>query len=246
MFSLLISVIIYWVIGYILSLYIHEFGHLITGLLCGWKFSRLTIGPINIYRNTDNKIKVEFEKNILCWFGMAATIPGEKKDSNIIIWRKILISGPLASLIFSLIFLICSLYLKSVMFLLFFLDSFAIGMINFIPMTIRSGLFYNDGMRYKRIKGNGREAQEEKEILCIIERYSVLGENAYISEDECQYLLSSDDYSFRYYGLFILYTSGKNNNRENAGIYLEKAEEIQDNVKKSVRMMFPLNDEVKN
>ena len=77
------KMILFWIIGMILSLYIHELGHVTVGLFYHWKLFYFVVGPLKIYRdNMDESIKVGFETDVTHWFGMGATVPGKKDPDN--------------------------------------------------------------------------------------------------------------------------------------------------------------------
>ena len=74
MWIIIVEMLISWLVGLVLALYIHEIGHLCVGLLNGWRFFSLSIGPMKLYReHMDEKIKLGFEENILNWCGVCAT-----------------------------------------------------------------------------------------------------------------------------------------------------------------------------
>ena len=51
MVNILFRMLCGWMIGTIVSLYIHELGHVMVGIANGWKLILLTVGPLKIYRN---------------------------------------------------------------------------------------------------------------------------------------------------------------------------------------------------
>lgn len=96
-----VLLIISAIICYLLSALIHELGHIICGLLNHWKLFMLVVGPIKFYRDTINsKIKIGIEKNVILWSGVGGTFPVKRSKDNINVWSKILLSGPLTSIIF--------------------------------------------------------------------------------------------------------------------------------------------------
>ena len=240
--DVLVRFIIYWIVSFILSLYIHEFGHLIVGILHGWKLYLLVIGPIKLYRVAVNApIKLGIETNITHWFGVAATLP-TKQDSNMIhVFRKILIAGPISSMIFATMVLLCSFYFRSFFLLIFGLTSLALGIVNYIPLSIRTGFYYNDGTRYRRIKNGGIPAKEEAEIMNIVGKQVQYGENVRIVKEECLSLIASQDYIYRYYGYYVLYQSALKNDANLVNEYFTQVEALSHTVPKSVIKMFPLD-----
>ena len=81
----------------------HELGHLITGLMLGFRFELFVIGPLGIKREGD-KIKVYFNKNLGHYGGLAATTPVSDDPDNARKLGLICLAGPIASIILSIIF----------------------------------------------------------------------------------------------------------------------------------------------
>lgn len=243
MVEILIEVIMFWIIGTILSLYIHEFGHLIVGFFYHWKLFYFVVGPLKFYRsNMEDPIKIGFETNILHWFGVGATVPRKKDPDNLNIWAKVLLAGPIFSLVGGVVCLGCALAFMSLFFLMVGLVSLAIGMINIVPSKLRTGLFYNDGTRYRRINGGGVSAKEEAAIMNIIEKAVIYGDDAVYEKEECVSLTGSLDPIYQYYGYYILYNSALNNDRDAAKEYHNHMEQLSKTVPKAVVNMFLIDD----
>ena len=242
MVSILFRMLCGWMIGTILSLYIHELGHVMVGIANGWKFILLTVGPLKIYRNdVHEKVKVGFEKNIMNWFGIGATVPVGHSSNNLHIWAKILIGGPVFSVVSGILLMTGAMCARNLFLLMFGLVSLAIGLVNAIPLPFRTGFFYNDGKRFKRIKEGGTSAREESEIMHIVEKGVIDGEKAIFHEKECTSLITSEDPIYRYYGYYILYYSAMEYDTDLAETYFRLAEALGKEVPKSVTKMFPVD-----
>lgn len=245
MIVFLLKMLLFWLIGMVLSLYIHELGHVLVGIVNGWRFMLFTVGPLKIYRPTsEEKMTISFEKNVMNWFGVGAVVPKGKSNDNLDIWAKVLIGGPAASLAAAVLLLVSAMIFRSFFMLMFGLVSLAIGLVNYIPLPFRTGFFYNDGKRFKRIKSGGTAAEEEREIMNIIEKSVVYGEDAVVAEDECIALIKSEDPIYRYYGYYVLYYSAKDHDKTLAGKYRASAETLTDEVPRTVTKMFFLDDRV--
>ena len=69
--KLLGEVFISWVVAYFVCAFVHEGGHVVAGLLQGWKFYLLVVGPFKLYRDEkDDKVKFGLEKNMVLWGGI--------------------------------------------------------------------------------------------------------------------------------------------------------------------------------
>lgn len=243
MIGILIQVIIFWIIGMILSLYIHELGHVTVGVLHRWKLFCFVVGPFKLYRsNMDEPIRFGFETNLLHWFGIGATVPAKKSPENLNTWAKVLLAGPIFSLIGGVIFLGCALAFRSLFCLMTGLDSLAIGIINLVSSKLRTGLYYNDGTRSRRIRNGGVPAQEEAAIMHIIEKSVLYGDDAVYETEECAPLTGSSDPIYQYYGYFVLYGSALQHDRDAANAYRNRMEQLSKTVPKAVINMFPMDD----
>lgn len=240
---IIIEMIVAWIVGFVISLYIHEIGHVCIGVLNGWKFFTLSVGPLKLYRNNiDEKIKLGFEHNILSWFGVGATVPKKTDEENLKIWSRILIAGPIFSIVCGVLFILLSIVFKKLFLLMFGLDSLAVGIVNIIPSSLRTGFFYNDGKRYRRIKAGGIEAEEEQEIMHIIEKAVIEGDDMRISEEECSTLIVSEDLIYRYYAYYNLYNSYNKIDNMQAEKYYHLAKILDDRIPESVKKTFWIGD----
>lgn len=236
MITLIIKILIYWVICYVLSSTVHELGHVIYGLLNHWKLFMLIIGPLKLFRETlDSKIKLGIEKNIVLWGGVGGTLPTLKSEDNIKIWSNILLAGPLTSIIFGLLIFPLFLLSDSLFLLMLSLMSIAMGSMCVIPMKLKTGLLYNDGTRYKRIKGGGQEEAEEKALFLLMEITLFDDEKSLYPQELIDPLLKSKDYELNYYGYYYSYQNAvKTNDLEQANAQRAKMEEIKSKVPKII------------
>lgn len=67
------------VLGVFLPLALHEVGHLIGGLLVGFRFALFVVGPIKIYRAGDG-IRFELNRHLGLIGGVAASYPTDSRD----------------------------------------------------------------------------------------------------------------------------------------------------------------------
>ncbi len=231
-----VIVLISFIPCYLISTMVHELGHIICGLFYRWKLFMLVVGPIKIYRETmDSKIKIGIEKNIIMWFGVGGTLPTKESKDNIKIWGKILLAGPLSSIMFSIIMLPFLIITKNIIFLLLTLMPFSMGIMCLIPMKLKTGILYNDGTRYKRIKSGGQEEQEEESIFKLVEISIIDGKNSLYPIDLIKPLLNSKDYALKYYGYYYSYQNARNNSDvKEVDTQLSNMKNIQNKVPKAI------------
>ena len=205
---LVLKMIGFWFVSMILSTTVHECGHVVGGLLEGWKFFYLVVGPVRIYReNLQDKIRVGIEKNVSLWGGIGGTIPAKKEDVKISSFGRILLAGPLASMILGVIAAVLGLLLHSLFFLMLMGVALGMGGSCLIP-GIKTGILYNDGSRYYRIHRGGQEQAEEEAIFYAAFR-EYINPDAPYSEDSIQTLLRSKDVEFRYAAHYYAYENAK-------------------------------------
>ena len=221
---------------YIVATLIHELGHVVCGLCNRWKLFMLVVGPLKLYRETlDSPIKLGIEKNIVMWCGVGGTFPTTKSENNIKIWAKVLLAGPFTSIIFGLIMIPVFVVTKNIFVLMLCLMSIAMGAMCIIPMKMKTGLLYNDGTRYKRIRSGGQEELEEKAIFKLIEISMLEGEDATYPDDLIKPLLESKDNELKYYGYYYSYSNAKKaGNLDDCEYYKSKMEELKDKVPKVI------------
>lgn len=221
---------------YFIATMIHELGHIVCGLFYHWKLFMLVVGPLKIYRETLNsKIKIGIERNIIMWCGVGGTLPIKKSEDNIKIWGKILLAGPITSIVFGLIILPFFVITKNVVLLMLCLMPIAIGVMCLIPMNMKTGLLYNDGTRYKRINNGGQEELEEKALFQLSELSILDGEDVIYPASLIRILLNSKDTELNYYGYYFLYRNAKrNSNLEEIELQVSNMKKIQNKVPKII------------
>ncbi len=236
--QLVAQIILITIICYPLSTLIHELGHIVCGLLHHWQLYMLVVGPFKVYRETpEAKIKFALEKNVVMWFGVGGTLPVTESDENMNTWGKILLSGPLASIITGTVALILRVYIikKSWFLLMFSLVSLAIGVMCLLPSKMKTGFLYNDGTRYKRLKNGGKEGDEERAIFKLIEMTCTNSEINHYPADMIAALINSDDYEMNYYGYYYnYYNAAQKQDKEEMAVQLSNMEKIRDKTSRIV------------
>lgn len=185
------------------TLGIHELGHLITGLVQGFKFQLFVVGPLGIKRDND-KIKVYLNTNMAYYGGIAATSPKGDAPDNAKKFARVILAGPITSLLFGIICLVIA-TIPALPTLLFFsggLISIALFFATTIPS--KTGLFFTDRKRFQRLITPGKDQEVEMAMLRISGVQS--RDNSYKNLNEKDiHLLVSDSYPFiRFFGLFCL------------------------------------------
>ncbi len=150
----LLVTFVFFFFSYLIQIIIHEFGHLIFGLIVGYKFSSFRIGNILFYKDK-NKIKIK-RFSVPGTAGQCLLYPPKNKTgaNQAIIY---LLGGSIINIVISVVLIILYIQYKDTKYLseiLFFTGSMGIfvGLLNLIPM--RLNLVNNDGYSAVMIKKN--------------------------------------------------------------------------------------------
>ncbi|MCD4752834.1 MAG: M50 family metallopeptidase [Anaerolineaceae bacterium] len=151
-----------------ISFGVHELGHLITGLTQGFKFELFVIGPLGI-KKENNRIKIYLNKNLQYYGGIAVTSPIDDSPDNENKFARLILAGPIASLVFAVIcgaffFIDKTIFQKIITFGVFISSGI------FIATTLpsKTGVFFSDRKRYQRLMSGGKEKDVELAVLRVI------------------------------------------------------------------------------
>ena len=125
------------VIAFILHIIVHEAGHLVFGLLSGYKFVSFRVFDFKIIKDENGELKIRFER--LAGTGGQCLMRAPEYVEGKFKYKLYLLGGVTFNLVFSIVFW---LVLPSYYTLLFTLIGFALAFLNLIPMG------FNDGMTF--------------------------------------------------------------------------------------------------
>lgn len=154
---------LYIVLSFI-TIFIHELGHVVFGILAGYHFHFMIIGPITIENN--DKIKIVPNHSWSMFGGAASCMP---KNTHSELTKKHLwyaAGGPLFSLGTAIIFLFIWLFIDHVFVFTAFLLNAAIFFATVIPMRMSGGL-YSDGYVCLMLIRGGKEAEQYVATLLL-------------------------------------------------------------------------------
>lgn len=181
---------------------VHELGHLIVGLVNGFKFELFVIGPLGIKKEND-KVKIYFNKNLGYYGGVAATSPVDDIKDNAKIFAKILLAGPIASILFAFFcFVISSLIGKPFGIIFYGGGIISIGIFLATTIPSRTGMFFTDRKRYQRLVTPGKDQLVELAMLKIIASYSKYESYKYFDENDIDLLVSDELPFIKFFGLY--------------------------------------------
>jgi hypothetical protein len=166
-----VNTIILGVVAVILTLAVHEIGHLVAGLVVGFRFTLLAIGPLLIERTASGKIRLAWNGAPALFGGAAGTIPTRREGLK---WRfaGVIAGGPFASALLSLGAAAALRWapvphgaLRIELSWLRLL-SFAIFLATVVPLP--NGPFVTDGMRSLRLVRHGPQGARELSTLTLL------------------------------------------------------------------------------
>lgn len=186
----------------LLMLGLHELGHLLTGLAQGFRFALFVIGPLGVKRE-DEKIKWYLNTNLGHYGGIAATTPVNNDPINARKFARIIIAGPLTSLLGGVLLLGVSTFLGTPWGVIIFsggLISLALSLATTVPS--KTGAFFTDRKRYQRLTRPGKAQQVELATLRIMGQYAQDDSYANVDPADIQILLEDEEPFMRYFGWF--------------------------------------------
>ena len=191
------------VIGFI-ALGVHELGHLLTGLLQGFTFQLFVVGPLGIKRE-DDEVKIYLNTNLGYYGGVAATSPSEDHPDNAKRFGRLLLAGPIASLIFAVICILSAGWIgKPLGFIVYAGGAISIAIFYATTIPSRTGMFFTDRKRYQRLVTPGKDQDVELAMLRIMGQYSQSDSYKDVNKEDIEKLVNDELPFLRFYGLYNL------------------------------------------
>ncbi|HSM25019.1 MAG TPA: M50 family metallopeptidase [Anaerolineaceae bacterium] len=225
---------------FLISIAVHEFGHILTGLKEGFKFHTLVLGPFGFKRDEKDKIIFYFEKDVSLWGGLAATVPTNDNEDNFKKFGRVLLGGPIASIIFGAVWMPFGIIEKNNFFLLLGLMPLSMGIISLIPL--RNGAFYTDGGRWRRMHKNKKTQAVEVAIWNLTQNAIIHGNYKKANLNEIMILKKDEDIRTKFLGHYYAYCYYKDH-QDTSNIEEEKAEleRLKDKVPKQMVSIFSVD-----
>jgi hypothetical protein len=152
----------------LLAMGVHELGHLLTGMAQGFRFELYVVGPLGIKRE-NGKIKVYLNKNVALMGGIAATLPTKQDPDNRKKFARLILAGPLTSLLYGFLCLgIAYLSVTLTAFFFYVMGACSIALFFATTLPTKTGIYFTDRARYFRMISKGKEGDAEEALLQII------------------------------------------------------------------------------
>jgi len=186
------------------TLAVHELGHLITGMLQGFKFQLFVVGPFGVKRKED-RINSYFNTNLAHYGGIAATSPADDHPDNAKKFGRIILAGPIASLLFAIICLTAASQAYGDLGFMFFTGGIlSIGIFYATTIPSQTGMFFTDRKRYQRLITPGPDQDIEMAILRMPGKYSQENSYSNVSKADLQIMIEDPTPFIKFFGLFNL------------------------------------------
>ena len=223
---------------------VHELGHLIVGLANGFRFELFVVGPLGLKREGDN-VKVYLNKNAGYYGGVAATSPIDDHKDNAKKFAKVLLAGPIASVLFAIVCLgVASVVGKPFGIIFYTGGIISIGIFFATTIPSRTGMFFTDRKRYQRLVTPGKDQDVELAMLNIMGKFSKDQSYKNIDRKDIDTLISDDLPFVKYFGLFNLVCF----QLENKGGVTEEVSQLYESVSEemSKSLVAAFNKEIEN
>jgi len=225
------------VIAPFLAIAFHELGHLISGLIQGFKTELYVVAFFGIKR-IDNKVKVIFNTNLQYFGGVAATSPKTLLRENELIkkYKLIFISGPISSFILGVVSLVIVLNFDLVFNpFLGLLGIMSLGIFLVTTIPDRTGIFFTDRKRYQRLSDKGETGKTELAFLQIVNQTLLESNCKNIPLVKINILKQDNDKLIQFWGHYFEYQHYKDNgNKTGVEIIKQTLENYKQLMPKSI------------
>jgi hypothetical protein len=196
----------------VIAILVHELGHLLTGLYLGQRLKLFVVAFLGI-KEEEGKIKIFFNKNPSYFGGIAATAPRHESEITPLSFAKILIAGPIFSLLFFVISALIFLKTDSLFNSFFGLSSLlSFGL--FLATTIpeKTGIMFTDRKRFHRLIKKGTTQEVEIALYELISKGIIDNSFKNIDIHKTNILAKDNDITIIFWAHYLRYMFYKENN----------------------------------
>lgn len=219
---------------------VHESGHLLMGIHEGFKLQLFVIGPLGIKREKD-KLKYYLNKNLGYYGGICATTPAEHHPDNAKKFGRIILAGPIASILFGILCLLVSIWI-ALPFKIIIVGAGFMSFAIFLATTLpgKTGMFFTDRKRYQRLTTPGHDQEIELAIMRILGHSAKDESYRNVDKSDIELLIHDTLPFISYFGLFNLlvyeYEIEKTIKEETESKYLEASKNMPSSMVKAMNI----------
>ena len=195
-----------------LAIVIHELGHLVVGLMQGFVFQLFVFAFFGVRRNQDAKIECYFNTDWQLFGGVAASIPQDFSEHRAVQFARVLLAGPLTSLLLAVTAASLANFLPKPWSLWgFTLAAMSLAIFAATTIPSQAGVLYSDRKRFQRLMAYGTPARlVELAVLEATSRRISGGAPAEIGLDKIRLIQQDESAFFQYYGTVLEYQYQQN------------------------------------
>lgn len=199
------------IIAPLAAIAIHELGHLLTGLILGQKLKLFVVAFFGI-KDEDGKTKIFFNKNLSYFGGIAATAPKTEKDINPHTFSKILIAGPISSLIYFIVCLFVFIEFDNYFNSFFALSALtSLGLFLATTLPEKSGIMFTDRKRFQRLISKGVSQEAEIVMYELISKSIIDNSFKNIEIEKTSILNKDNDVTTKFWAAYLQFMFYKEN-----------------------------------
>lgn len=224
------------------AIFLHELGHLLAGLIQGFKIQLFVVAFFGMKRE-DDKVKIYFNKDLNYFGGVAATSPRRITNELKKQFARILIAGPLFSLVFGIIFILLLVYTNTL-----FNSSFgiigitSIGLFFATTLPEKSGIFFTDRKRMQRLFDDGVIGEIEKSYIETTSQLLIDNHYKNISIHKLKLIQTDSEPIVQFWGHYFEFKHYEETEKvDEAAVIKEKLHAYQQVVPKSIWKSLLLN-----
>jgi hypothetical protein len=187
------------------ALAVHELGHLIAGLAQGFVFELLVLGFLGLRRSEKGNIEVYLNKDWGLFGGVAATSPSPNSRNLAVKMGRILLAGPIASLLLTgFCFGFMPFFKPLIAFPMLVCGLVSLALFFATTVPDQTGVFYTDRKRYQRLTGGGKEREIEMALIQVMQAEQKGVSLQTLDRQTIRQISEDDAPMFRYLGFYFL------------------------------------------
>ena len=225
-----------------IAIFIHELGHLLAGLIQGFKLQLFVVAFLGIKR-VDDKIEFYFNKELQFFGGIAATSPLQISKNLKNQFAYILIAGPLFSLIFGMLLILLfnlndSVFNSSIVIT----GVISIGLFFATTLPNKSGVFFTDRKRMQRLLDNGRTGEIEYSFIKVSSQLLIDSHYKNISIEDLKMIQSDEEPIIQFWGHYYEFKHFEDiGNSDKAALIKEKLQTYKEIVPLNIWNSLSIN-----
>lgn len=195
--------ILYFIFAVFATQLIHEGGHILGGLMKGYDFRLLVLGPFGIKKTREGETRFYIENDRTLWQGASVTLPSDLETVTAGQLKFVYMAGPILSLLTGMAFAPYALTTNNYFGVVASVLSLSFGVASFFPFK-RSAAF-SDGWGVTSFNRKGVYSREEVLYYRLTRTYAVDKDTAAMPFEDIEELSRSKDRIRKAVALCLMY-----------------------------------------